>query len=64
MEAIDTSVLNITFVCLTLWLGEVCKDDANTDTAQNTIVLGSLVDKPNEPKTGCQVIGQVKKIGK
>ena len=47
------------FVCLKLWLEEVCtddandadsNDDANTKDAQSMIVLVSLVDKPNEPK--------------
>ena len=43
---------------LILWPGEVCTDatdadaDTNcTNTAQNMIVKGSLVDKPNEPKS-------------
>ena len=49
-------VPNMKFICLTLWLGEVCTDanadDANTDNdAQSMIVQGSLVDKPNEPKS-------------
>ena len=49
------SVPNMKFLCLNLWLGEVCTDDANNDDAndddgQSMIVLGSLVDKPNEPK--------------
>ena len=47
-------VPNMKFLCLTLWQGEVCTDanDANGN-AQRTKhdVLGSLVDKPNEPKT-------------
>ena len=45
-------------LCLTLWLGGVCTDDddANDDDAkdndgQSMIVNGSLVDKPNEPKS-------------
>ena len=52
---------NMKFVCLNLWLGEVCTDghadaDANADTnddhaRQSMIGKGSLVDKPNEPKT-------------
>ena len=47
-------ILNVKFLCLTLWQGEVCTDDdddtnANNDR-QNMIVYDSLVDKPNEPK--------------
>ena len=42
-------------VCsLTLCQGEVCTDDTNIDAnddGQCMIVEGSLVDKPNEPKT-------------
>ena len=41
------------FLCLVLWQGEVCTDDASDTNAkvdgQSMIVLGSLVDKPNEP---------------
>ena len=46
---------NMKFVCLTMWLGEVCTDDANANTnanddnAQFMIVLCSFVEKPNEP---------------
>ena len=36
---------------LTMCQGEVCTDDANDDDGQSMIVQGSLVDKPNEPKT-------------
>ena len=45
------------FLCLSLCQGKVCTDDANDDNAnanddgQSMIVEGSLVDKPNEPKT-------------
>ena len=45
------------FLSLTLCQGEFCTDDnANADTnddddGQFMIVKGSLVDKPNEPKT-------------
>ena len=49
---------NMKFLCLTLCQGEVYTDDddANDDTntnddGQSMIVQGSLVDKPNEPKT-------------
>ena len=47
-------ILNMRFLCLTLCQGEVCTDDndANADAnddRQSIIVLGSLVDKPNEP---------------
>ena len=53
---------NIKFLCLTLCQGEVCTDDeANNGTNDNAnddgqfmIVSGSLVDKPNEPKTPLQ----------
>ena len=43
-----TSVPNVEFLYLKLWLVEVCTNDANN--TQNMIVQGSLVDKPNEPK--------------
>ena len=49
-------VSKVKFLCLNLWLGEVCTDDANANNvdanndAQSMIVQGSLVDKPNEPK--------------
>ena len=48
-------VQNMKFLCLILCQGEVCTDnDTNTDDAndngQSMFVLGSLVDKPNEPK--------------
>ena len=46
---------NMTLVCLTLWLGEVCTDDdddANDDPGRRN----SLVDKPNELKTGQDLI--------
>ena len=37
-------------LCVTLWVGGVCTDnDANDDDGQSMIVLGSLLDKPNEP---------------
>ena len=38
------------FVCLNLWLGEVCTDDNadDDDDAQSMIVSGSLADKQNE----------------
>ena len=45
---------NMKFLCLTMCQGEVCTDDANADDAndgQSMIVQGSLVDKPNEPKS-------------
>ena len=47
---------NIKFLCLTMCQGEVCTDDdandANAnDDGQSMIVSGSLVDKPNEPKS-------------
>ena len=51
---------NMKFLCLTLCQGEVCTDHANDDNAnanvdrQSMIVQGSLVDKPNEPRTICQ----------
>ena len=48
------SVLNMKFLCLTLFLGEVCTDvnaDTKTPNEQSMIVQGSLVDKPNVPKT-------------
>ena len=41
-------------VYINLYQGEVCTDDNNTDAnddGQCMIVEGSLVDKPNEPKT-------------
>ena len=46
---------NIKFLCLALWLGEVCtNDDANDNdvrwTKYDCIRLFSLVDKPNVPK--------------
>ena len=47
------SVPNMKFLCLTLCQGEVCIDDANTNTNDNgqfMIVSGTLVNKPNEPK--------------
>ena len=52
-------ISNMKFLCLTLWQEEVCTDDnadakmdanVNNDDAQFMTVLGSLVDKPNEPK--------------
>ena len=46
--------VHIKFVHLILCQGEVCTDDDNTDAnddGQCMIVEGSLVDKPNEPKT-------------
>ena len=44
------------FLCLTLWLGGVCTDDTNNganddNNGQSMIVEGSLVNKPNEPRT-------------
>ena len=54
-ESLDILFANVKFLCLTLWQGEVCRendDDANDDDAQSMIVQGPLVDKPNEPKTG------------
>ena len=41
---------NVKFLCLALWLGEVCTDDADAndtvnDDEQSMIVEGSLVDK-------------------
>ena len=51
-----TSVPDMKFVCLNLWLQEVCRDDTNNananddDDAQSMIVEGFLVDKPNVPK--------------
>ena len=48
---------NVKFLCLTLCQEEVCTDDNTNDDAnanddgQSMIVKGSLVDKPNEPKT-------------
>ena len=53
----NVHILNMKFLCLTMGQGEVCTDNAdtnNTDDAndgQSMIVQGSLVDKPNEPKT-------------
>ena len=48
-------VSNMKFVCLNVWLGEVCTDNANNaninDDGQCMIIQGALVDKPNEPKT-------------
>ena len=32
------SVQNMKFLCLNLWLGEVCTDDANDDDGQSMIV--------------------------
>ena len=53
---------NIKFPCPTLWQGEVCPDDdndndANTDAkgGLSRIILGFLVDKPNEPKNNIRV---------
>ena len=51
--------ISMKFLCLNLCQGELCTDDdtnANTDAnddddRQFMIVQGSLVDKPNEPKT-------------
>ena len=48
-------VPNMKFLCLSLWLGEVCTDDANDEDAndhnrQSMTVKGSLVDNPNETK--------------
>ena len=45
---------NVKSLCLTMCQGEVCTDDndANAnDDGQSMIVYGSLVDKPNEPKS-------------
>ena len=50
---------NMKFLCLTLCKGEVYTDDTNADAnnananddIQSMIVLGSLVDKSNEPKS-------------
>ena len=52
-------VPNMKFLCLTMCQREVCTDDANDDAndanpnydGQSMIVKGSLVDKPNEPKS-------------
>ena len=52
--------------------GEVCTDDANTNDAnaddakdgQSMIVQGSLVDKPNEPKTFSQLSKKHKNVAK
>ena len=48
-------ILNMKFLCLTLWQGEVYTDDNdandNNDDGQFMIVQGSLVDKLNEPKS-------------
>ena len=47
-------VPNMKFVCLSLWLGEVCTYDAKDNDAQVTkhgCIKGFLVDKPKEPKT-------------
>ena len=44
-------------LCLILCQGEVCTNDSTNanananDDGQSMIVQGSLVDKPNEPKT-------------
>ena len=54
-----TCVPNMKFLHLTICQGEVCttttpmlmQDDANDDDGQFMIILGSLADKPNEPKT-------------
>ena len=53
-----TCILNMKFLCLTMCQGEMCTDDANNANAdanvnngQSMIVQGSLVDKPNEPKS-------------
>ena len=45
---------NMKLLCLTMCQREVCTDDDNANDAndgQSMIVQGSLVDKPNEPKT-------------
>ena len=34
------------FLCLNLWLGQVCTDDTN-DGGHSMIIQGSLVDKQN-----------------
>ena len=47
----DICIPNMKFLCLTLWQGEVCTDDANDYDGQNMIVQGPLVDKLNEPKS-------------
>ena len=47
------------FLCLNMWLEEVCRDNTNdndddaktTHDRQSMILYGSLVDKPNEPKS-------------
>ena len=36
-----TSIPNMKFLCLNVWLGDVCTDDDGQ---------GSLVNNPNEPK--------------
>ena len=47
-----TCIPNMRSLCLTLWQGEVYTDVVtNDDDGQLMIVLGSLVDKPNGPKT-------------
>ena len=48
---------NMKVLCVTLWLRGVCtdnadaNDDTNDDDAQSMTVKGSLVDKPNKPKS-------------
>ena len=53
---------NMKFLCLTLWLGELCTDDNDSDSeawqqrcwamddGKSKIVKDTSVDKPNEPK--------------
>ena len=59
---------NMKFLCLTLCQEEVCTDDDTNDTGcqhnddgQCMIVQGSLVDKPNEPKSTRETQDQEKK---
>ena len=48
----DIFIQNMKFLCLTLWLGGVyTDDDAKNNDGQSMLVYGSLVDKPNEPKS-------------
>ena len=42
---------NMKFLCLNLWLGEVCTDDANNDDAQS--MTGSGTDSQN---LNCELI--------
>ena len=45
---------NMKFLCLTMWLGGLYTHNANTDSDTDNDkhdCIGSLVDKPNEPKT-------------